>query len=223
MSPMSSEHGPSWRAREKPTRRGRRRVVHEGRSDEPGGPMNLCPFGIAILASLVLGQSGRSSPEALFDRAVKRAVESAQADMVKKISLGQDHSSWNDPWLVKGAHYAVRTTHSRFVGLEIAQDLEAMLPHFRGLLQTNFTPEQPFVVNIFPSIAEYNEYGGRFGEHTSFYGSFYSAEDPERPVVTYWINNRSLLRMWVTHSASHQFVAHAFPGQAVPAWVEEGL
>jgi hypothetical protein len=182
------------------------------------------PIGaVAAVLILALGQAGRSSAEALFDRAVKRAVESAQAEMVKKLTLGEDHSTWNDPWIVKSPHYIVRNTHSRMLGADVAQDLEAMLVHFRTLLQTDYEPDQPLVVNIYPTITDYNNYGNNFGDHTSIYGACYVGEDPQRPVVTYWVNNRSLLRMWITHAASHQFVAHAFPGHPLPLWIEEGL
>jgi hypothetical protein len=89
------------------------------------------------------------------------------------------------------------------------------------VLDTRYVPPTPFQVFIFPTTADYNTFGGPFGDHSSLYGSFYP-EGAEQPVAAVYDPNWTRLQMYVTHSALHQFVEHAF-GRAPDTWISEGL
>ncbi|MFO0981945.1 MAG: hypothetical protein U1E76_09420 [Planctomycetota bacterium] len=166
---------------------------------------------------------GAASPAQLYERAVRKTIEQAAELVQRAATLWEDHSTWDHAWQVRTAHYSVRTTHSRYLANDLAQGLEQMLGHFQRLLATSYAPSEPLAILIFPSLTDYNQFGRQFGQHSSIYGSFYADEQPERAVATYYTSNTTLLRMWVTHSAAHQFIDHALRKHAAPTWIEEGL
>jgi hypothetical protein len=161
--------------------------------------------------------------EGPYERALQRALEQAQAGLIAEIEVWRDHSTWPDAWVVRSEHYELRTTHSRALGVQLTQGLEAMFGHFQTVLGTDYEPDQPFRVDVFPTLQEYNQFGEDFGaEHSSFYGSFHAAGQAENQVATYYVPNHTQLGMWVTHGALHQFLRAAFP-TLPPTWIEEGL
>lgn len=190
-------------------------------------PTALLSFPLtAFLGALAFGGPAEAGagPPADLERVVRKAIERAQRDLEKDLELWQDHTSWSDPWRVQTEHYEVSTTRSRSLGLEVAQGLETMLGNFQRVLGTDHVPPQPFKIFVFPTLQEYNAFGDQFGaEHSSFIGSFHATQSPDQPVGTYYNINHTLLNMWITHSAFHQFTASAFPNAAPPAGVAEGL
>lgn len=165
-------------------------------------------------------------PASALALALDRALERAQRRLEDEIVLWEDHSRWENPWVVRGAHHVVHTTDGHALGKRIAEGQATMLGHFQRVLGSDHVPTQPFTVHVHPTQAAYNAFGEANGdEHSSFYGSFFAAGLPGSPVVTYREANETLLQMFVTHSALHQFVAAAFPGAApaLPTWVAEGL
>ena len=160
--------------------------------------------------------------DSLYERAIARARRRAKDELLAQTDLWRDHSTWSDPWIVQSEHYAVRTIESRYVAEKTASDLEYMFAEFQKLLGTNFEPNGRFQIWIFPTLSDYNAFGQNADEHSSFYGSFYATSDPNRPVVTYYVRNGTQLGMWLTHSATHQFLESAF-GTNMPTWVSEGL
>jgi len=181
----------------------------------------LCPLLPTVLALAV--SDFRSAPPG-FENALDRALDRAHEVVVDAVDLWVDHSSWETAWRVPSENYLVRTTHSRHLGLSTAQGLETMLASFQRILDTDYVPNRKFPVWIFPSIQEYNAFGNGQGadEHSSFFGAFYDATHPERPVATAYDPNHYLLYIHATHGAVHQFLDQAF-GSGRPLWLEEGL
>ncbi|MHC5209302.1 MAG: hypothetical protein ACYTG2_01120 [Planctomycetota bacterium] len=182
---------------------------------------------IVALATLALTlgaspQSGDAEP-GLYERSLASAVTHAQAELEASITLWEDHSTWENPWRATTNHYEVSTTESRFAAKAIADGLEGMLDHFQRLLGTSYAPSRPVPIYIFPDVNAYNTFGEQYGtEHSSFYASFYADQHDERPIAVIHSGNPTLLRMWVTHGAVHQFVDRTSTG--TPAvWIEEGL
>ena len=156
-------------------------------------------------------------------RSLDEALERAQNNLERKLELYQDRSTWERAWVGRSAHYEVRSTLNRYFAKRTAEELEASLDLFRETLLTDWRPPTPQQVYVFPDLDQYSQYGDANGaEHSSFYGSYYASTTPERAVATYQYNQRNLLRMWITHSAFHQFVDQAFE-RDLPLWVEEGL
>lgn len=179
------------------------------------------------LAALALAGAGPEPLEGsagdVYQRAMDSALDRAQRRLESSVELYQDHSTWENAWQVTSRHYRVRTTHSWFLAHDIASGLESMLGHFQTVLGTSHAPSDRWAIHIFPTLAAYNQFGNQHGaDHQSFYGSFFTGLDPERAVATYYDPNAVLLRMWVTHSAFHQFMASAFNREA-PTWLLEGL
>jgi hypothetical protein len=144
--------------------------------------------------------------------------------LTQKLDVWADHSTFENPWVARSEHFVVRTTKSYGLAADLARGLESMLGHFRHWLAIDFVPNPPLQVWVFATRAEYNAFGEANGEHhSSFYGSFHAAAHAERPVAAEWIDNPTLLRMQVTHSVVHQYLAAAFPGTTKPAWIDEGL
>jgi len=176
----------------------------------------------AVLTLALLSTPALAS-EGPYERVLGRALERAQGRLIAETVVWRDHSTWPNAWVVRSAHFEVRTTHSRKLGQQLTQGLEVMLGRFQELLGTGFVPSSRFRVDVLPSLTDYNTFGQNFGaEHSSMYGSFYAAGQAQDQVATYYTRNHTLLSMWVTHGVLHQFMSQAFPGRR-PTWVDEGL
>ena len=176
--------------------------------------------------TLLLAGSGLTNETAgdrLVRTCVSTAVVRAQTQYWSTVELVEDHSTWETAWEVSSDHYRVRTTHSHFLAQDLAQGLESMLAHYQSLFGTDFAPARPLPVFVHETIAEYNQFGNDHGaEHSSILGAFYASQHPEAPVAAVYTANSTLLRMSVTHAATHQFVEAAFGNRpAVP--IDEGL
>jgi len=157
-----------------------------------------------------------------YKSALAKAVAVAQADLEANSDLFEDHSSWDNPWIVQSPNYEVRTIHSRGLGLEITQGLETMRGYFVDLLG-DVGPRGRGRVFIFPDRASYNTFGDEFGEHhSSVLGGFYAEGHAERPVASYLDESKTRTQMWITHSAVHQFLS-GVPGVRARTWIDEGL
>lgn len=172
---------------------------------------------VAVSSASVPAQRGSSQGDAL-SRAIDRLHQRIAAE-----DIYVDHTSWEDPWVVETDHFSVRTTVSHAYGYDLAVGLENMLGHFHQALDTDFVPGSRFEVRIYPDLAAYNAFGENAAEHSSFYGSFYARGDAQRPVAALYNPNATFLRMQVTHSVVHQWLAAAHPGVSIPTWVDEGL
>lgn len=177
---------------------------------------------ILFLLALTAPAHAPSEGDALAE-ALDAAARRAQARMEAKLELWEDHSTWDKAWVVRSEHYEVKTTNGRYLAASTAEELEVMLGLFRETLMVDpaWQPNETLRVAIHPEIEAYNAFGQPNGaEHSSFYGSFYSPAAPERPVATYFVPNRQLLRMWITHGAFHQFLDRVRPQGLSPALTE---
>ena len=164
----------------------------------------------------------KTNPPDLYQRALRRALEKAQIELLQNTDLWEDHTRWEDPWIVESDHYQVRTTHSRLLASSLGKDLDYMFEEVVKLLGPS-APRGKFPIWIFPDLPAYNAFGAQHGaEHSSMYGGFYSSEHAERPVAAYFTENRTLLGMWVTHAAVHQYLEQVQPA-SYPLWIGEGL
>jgi len=163
------------------------------------------------------------TPSAAYRRVVSAALGRAQTRLEAGLELEVDHSSWEDPWIVRTPHHEVRTTKSRGQAAALAKSLEFMHAEFEKLLGPAPARAEHLRVWVVPDLAAYNQLGDAHGgDHSSVLGSFFAADHPERPLIAMQSNNATLLGMWVTHSAVHQYVHAAF-GEHAPTWVSEGL
>lgn len=162
-----------------------------------------------------------SGPE-LYERVMERAQELAQARLLRGLDFVVDRTSWETAWEVRSQHYVVRTNHSWALGDAIARGLDWQLGRLQELLGTEWEPTEPLRVWIFPSNAEYNQFGddGGADEHSSFYGSYFATHAPGPLVAVQYDPN--YVGMYAAHSAVHQFVQSAF-GRPLPLWISEGL
>ena len=186
-------------------------------------PIARTPLALAVLAAIATGSAASAADgDELYHRAIGRAIEQARGELIASRDLYVDHSTWADPWVVESEHYSVRTTASRYLAAKIANDLEYMLGQFQQLLGTDYAPRRRYPIWILPTLGDYNNLGGSADEHSSFYGSFLATDQPGSPVATYVIENETLLGMWITHTALHQYVRDAF-NTTLPTWISEGL
>lgn len=178
---------------------------------------------LACLLPIAVAQPS-SGTDDVYDSALSKAIERAQAQLQDKVELWTDHSTWDKAREVTSKHYRVRTTKSYALGKRIATELDTMSEQFRLLLAPDFEWKTPMVVHLYPDIASYNKLGQDQGEyHSSAYGSFYLKTDAQKPVVMVYSDNLTLLRMYATHGAVHQFVDRVDGGRELPTWVSEGL
>jgi hypothetical protein len=179
------------------------------------------PLALLTLSFLLAGTADRA-PD-LYHRTLTRALERAQTELEGSLDLTVDHSRWEDPWKATSEHYEVRTTHSYALASEMARNLEFLRSEMVKLLGEDTRPPGKSAIWIFPSLNAYNTFGQPYDTHSSFYGSFYAPEHPDRPVASYYTSNFTQLGMWVTHGAVHQFLDQSIGSRQLDAWIVEGL
>ena len=183
---------------------------------------------LIVCAGALAQDSGRSTAKVptAFDSivALDRALRKTTDEIGRTTELYEDHSTWENAWLVDSEHFTVRTVDSWFLASDVAAGLEVMLSHFCSTLGLEAPPNGRSKIFIVPNITVYNQLGASYDEHSSFYASFYADKDPDRPVIAVFDQpNPTLLRMQITHGALHQFLAQTFPGRIPPTWIREGL
>jgi len=180
-------------------------------------------FSIALL--ILTAEIGAQQPAAGVASVLDRAIATVRAEIASGNDVWEDHSTWANAWRARAPHFEVRTTQSYDLGKRVADGLEVMMAHFQETLATDYAPAQALPVLILPDIGAYNAFGEEHGtEHSSFYGSFFAVQHPEHPVAVAYNDNPTYLRMEITHSVVHQWLAQAFPGsRAAPLWLQEGL
>ena len=162
------------------------------------------------------------APTAL-QRAMRAALAKAADKLRATTDLHEDHDSMDKAWEVKTQRFLVRTTHSHGLAENHATGLEAMLDSVRTTLGTDRQPGRQLPILVFPTIEEYNAFGAQASEHSSFYASYFDLQHADRPVAAAFERNPTMLRMQITHSMVHQYLADAFPQAKLPTWVDEGL
>jgi hypothetical protein len=185
----------------------------------------LLALAFAATAAVVLTPAfAPANARRAFDRSIRRELDGAQARLQQGVELFQDRSTWENPWVITTKHYEVRTTESYAFGNDLAGGLEQLFVEFQRVLGTDWEPTAPLKVFVFANIAAYNVFGDDHGqEHSSFYGSFFAPGHPEQPVATFYCGDYYRQHQWVTHSATHQFIAGAFPGRVIPDGLSESL
>ena len=180
------------------------------------------PFLLLLLVSLQSGARART--DGPYGRVVARALERSAAELLAAAKFDVDHSRWEDPWVVTSEHYEVRSIKSYAQARTIANSSEFLRGEFVKLLgEGRGGRAARHAIWIFPYIGDYNRFGNANGaEHSSMLGSYYASDDPAQPVATYENGNPTLLGMWITHSAVHQFVEQNF-GTQREVWIDEGL
>jgi hypothetical protein len=178
-----------------------------------------------LVLLLAIPQSGSSTKhETPYRRVIARALERTEADLLAAAKFDVDHSRWQDPWVVTTEHYEVRSTKSYTQARTIADSCEFLRGEFVKLLGEGRGGRQARQsIWVFPNISDYNRFGNANGaEHSSMLGSYYARDDAAQPVATYENGNPTLLGMWITHSAVHQFLEQSFGPQG-EVWIDEGL
>ncbi|MEM7204300.1 MAG: hypothetical protein AAF628_28835 [Planctomycetota bacterium] len=156
--------------------------------------------------------------------ALERALTESARELAATSDIWEDHSTWENAWLHRSEHFEVTTTTSLGLARSLADGMETMLGQVQKELALRTAPPRRLQVFLYADIADYNRFGEEFGEHhSSFYGSFFASGHPQRPVAVVYQPNATLLRMHLTHSVVHQYVATAFPGVTLDAWLSEGL
>ena len=173
-------------------------------------------------AALTAQAPDRPHPPAA--RALDRAVQRMHRSLAPQLDIWTDHSKFENAWVASSEHFTVRTTLSHGLAADVARGLETMLGHIHRTLGIDTAPPRRLPVYVFATRAEYNAFGATNGDqHSSFYGSFYAANHADRPVAAEWSDNPILAQMQITHSVVHQYLREAFPGVALPLWLDEGL
>ena len=154
-----------------------------------------------------------------YDAALLRARRSATSGEMR-----MPPATWDQPRIGRSEHYEIRTTQGRGYATARAKDLEDMLAIFQDALGTDFVPRTRFIALIHPTIELYGGFGDAHSdERSSIFGGFFDPNNPEQAVATVYDSNLALERMYLTHAATQQFLARAFPGAEPTAAVTQGL
>jgi len=161
----------------------------------------------------------REATRRIYRRVLERASDREHRKILQT-DLSVDDRDWSTAVEISSRYYVVKTTnpiHGRRLGSSLDRQLERM----QELLQTSYTPPRPFPVWILPTVQEYSTLGEASDEHSSFYASYYSPNDPGRPVICLYSLKQNTFD--VLHSAVHQYVDAAFPRRIRKTWISEGL
>ncbi|MEM9381814.1 MAG: hypothetical protein AAGB93_17800, partial [Planctomycetota bacterium] len=83
---------------------------------------------------------------------------------------------------------------------------------------TDFVPASRFLVLVPPTPQLYSRFGDdNSDERSSIYGGFYDPGNPEQAAAALQNDNLALQQMYLTHAATAQFVAQAYPEAEPPA------
>lgn len=175
---------------------------------------------LLILVANAAAASAPASPST-GEAALERATARISARLCESKTLWEDHSSADDPWVVRTEHYEVRTTKPYYVARHLADGLETMAWHFQNVLGRAPRGGRA-LVRIFNTIEEYNGFGGNAGTHSSIYGGYYADQAPESPIAIVYSDEALRRGIWATHAATHHYLATTFPGEH-PTWLVEGL
>ncbi|MFT7679431.1 MAG: hypothetical protein ACI8QC_003433 [Planctomycetota bacterium] len=181
----------------------------------------LLSSGLLALRGIVPAEVAPS--ERAYWDAIAEILKQEQAGLERRTDLWEDHSTWDDAWIVEGENFSVRTTHSRSLGLEILEGQESMRGFIKELLEGPDRQGDACPIFLLADRAAYNTFGNDHGEHhSSILGGFYATGHPEQPIATYLDASRTRTQMWITHNVVHHYLGQNFRGQ-VPVWVSEGL
>lgn len=160
-----------------------------------------------------------------YDRTLDKSLDKAHMELLRSSpDIFEDHSTWETAWKVKTGSFMVQTTHSRYLAVKLGSRLESISQEFASILKPDYKPSSIHWVYVFENLAQYNQFGDDNGEtHSSIYGSFHAGNHSASPVAALYDKNETLLLMYVTHSALHQFVHKEFPQVQLPTWISEGL
>jgi len=179
---------------------------------------------LSVTAPVPDSAASGAPPNRAYERAIEKALERAEATFLEDVELPPTETTWDEPWVARTRFYEVRTTRSPYFGQLIGQGLDTMVGFYQEALRTDWTPTRPLPVFVLPDLTRYNAFGEQHGaEHSSFYGSFFASQHPERPVAALFDADFVRLRRTITHSALHQYVAGAFPRSQPAPWLVEGL
>lgn len=187
----------------------------------------LPALSLLLAAAPALDPVPVASPRTDLDHVNAQLLEEALTRVDRRLrrslTLLESHDSWDRRWRIASDHYVVQTTLPYWIGRELADALEAMLPFYQNILGTSHLPTSPVDVLVFPTIAEYNGFGNTHGgTHSSVYSSFYADQAPGAPIAMVANDNMLALKIWATHSAVHQYLYEAF-GPGLDTFVVEGL
>ena len=176
------------------------------------------------VSSQPVPSAGPQAPaQASVDRAFAHALSSART-LVDKLDPRFEHSTWEDPWVIPSEHYEVRTTASRAYGVRMSATLEAMLPIYGQLFDTDKLPRGRVPVLIHPTQEAYSQFGDDHSdERSSIWGGFFDPNNPGGAIATVYDPNEALERMYLVRSSCQQFVHYAFNGRSLPTPLAQGL
>lgn len=133
------------------------------------------------------------------------------------------HSSWANPWEIKGDCYTIRTDMPRELALQMSLAMEQMNAFYRKVFHVKEHgggDTARVVISVYKSRAEFDE----------------NENKPERDVLGFFVPNanrvatydpredgRALSELWSTlfHESSHQFT-HLISADQIPGWLNEG-
>ncbi len=188
-------------------------------------PTPTRPTGILAIIGLLTAvcSTELTAQDKLLDKALQQAIEAAQKKLEKTAKLWEDHSTWRKARVVKSKYFALRTTQSYVYGKALCQGLDTMAEHFKKLLKPDFNWTDKTQILLYPDIPAYNSAGSNSDTHSSVYGSFLAPSNTGGSVAAAFKSNYDMVCIEVTHSAVHQFMNRAYPGNQGPTWLQEGL
>ncbi len=166
-----------------------------------------------------------------FDRCIEELLKQAQSSLEQDTQLWVDRSQWENAWEIRTAHYQIRYAGDRAKAEAYGRLLEIMYGYYEGLLGAPPQRAEPMTVLIFPTLDAYNQFstGNGAGPESSKYGGYYNTSDPRTPAVTYDFSHDLLVRRWLIHATTHQYLGQRFSGGYANldnrnlAWVSYGL
>ncbi len=183
------------------------------------------PSGSAAEAALAKIYDNKKAVEALLDSGLDVPIRArkARGSAAKAAEEDKKHSSWSNPWEIKGDCYTIRTDMPRALGEQMSVAMEQMNAFYRKVFHVKEHgggDTARVVISVYKSRAEFDanenkpdaDVAGFFVPGANRVATYDPRED-----------GRPLSELWSTlfHESSHQFT-HLISADLIPAWLNEG-
>ncbi|MEM8713721.1 MAG: hypothetical protein AAGG01_22495 [Planctomycetota bacterium] len=168
-------------------------------------------------------QAAGSSAEATLERAWERGFAKARANSTD-IGPKVDHSTFENPWIVRTKNYEVRMAGSRSRAAGLAEAAESMLKLYEGLAGQARKGRDPLRIDVMPTNDLYRQYGDDHSDtRSSIFGGFFDPNNPGGAAAIEADRNAVLTRMYVTHATAQQFLYEVSGGRDLQAALTQGF
>lgn len=168
-------------------------------------------------------QAGAGGADAVLDRAWERGLATARSRS-EEIGPQVDHSTVENPWVIRTKNYEVRMPGRRTRGVRLAETAELMLKQYEALTGVTRSGRSLLRVDVMPTNDLYRQYGDDHSDtRSSIFGGFFDARNPGSAAAMQLEQEESWDPLYVIHATAQQFLFEASGGRELQAAFTQGF